>query len=267
MKKSLFFRLRNNFTYRTREIVIWFETLFLPRIMSCLVRGQLVLLKVENKKELNRALTYSTKEPITLDWLDELVKENDILYDIGANIGLYSLYLGKKLNGKCHIYAFEPEALNLAKLNINIHMNKLSRCIKAYSIALSSKNKISEFYINHFGYGEAAHQFGIPLLDTAPEHVEGSVGLTVDSLVYDYNLPCPNHLKIDVDGLEQDVVEGGKRVISNPAVRSVLVEVDKSPEVSSRRQWLLDFFSSHGFKLAPYEDSRNKTENLVFVKV
>ena len=55
-----------------------------------------------------RANTFSTKEPETLEWLDE--SESDgVFFDIGANVGLYSLYYGATKKG--NVYAFEPHFL------------------------------------------------------------------------------------------------------------------------------------------------------------
>ena len=244
------------------------EIYSLPNTKSCSVHGQIILLRLDSQKELKRAKTYSTKEPNTLDWLDEAIKEGDVYYDIGANIGLYSLYPAIKLSGKCHIYAFEPEALNFAKLNININLNSLSGCIKSYPVALNSKNSVTDFYLNRFGYGEALHQLGRKLNNMNqtfnPVHTQGAIGMTLDSLVYEYGLPCPNHIKIDVDGLERDVVSGGKRVFSSAEVRSVLVEVSKPVDGVSEEEWFIEFFSNCGFSLASYPDKRSRTENLIF---
>jgi hypothetical protein len=55
-----------------------------------------------------RAKTFSTKEPETLEWIDSIQKDS-ILWDVRANIGLYSIYAAKRQN--CSVWAFEPSVL------------------------------------------------------------------------------------------------------------------------------------------------------------
>ena len=75
--------------------------------------------------ELWRASTYETKEPDTMDWIRTHVRDG-VLYDVGANIGQYSLYAAKLRAEPLEVLAFEPEALNHAKLVRNIVHNGLS---------------------------------------------------------------------------------------------------------------------------------------------
>ena len=58
-----------------------------------------------------RSETFSEKEPETLAWIEEFGKNGSVLYDIGANIGLYSIYHSMLNGGKS--YAFEPSILTL----------------------------------------------------------------------------------------------------------------------------------------------------------
>jgi hypothetical protein len=91
-------------------------------IQTCSVRKQSIQLDLDTDQEsddgvrnyeLWRAGHYDNKEPDTLDWIDAFLKEGDTLYDIGANIGQYSLYAAKRLNGNAQILTFEPEASTL----------------------------------------------------------------------------------------------------------------------------------------------------------
>ena len=64
-----------------------------------------------------RADSFSTKEPETIEWIDCITK-GSIVWNIGANVGLYSRYAAKHRN--CKVYAFEPSVFNLALLARNI---------------------------------------------------------------------------------------------------------------------------------------------------
>ena len=72
-----------------------------------------------------RAKTLFTKEPSTLKWIDSFENINgNIFWDIGANIGLYSIY-GAIKNDKIKVIAFEPSTLNLSLLSRNISINNV----------------------------------------------------------------------------------------------------------------------------------------------
>lgn len=71
-----------------------------------------------------RAETLLTKEPETIEWVDGF-EENSIFWDIGANVGVYSLYVGLKKG--VEVMAFEPATPNLYVLNRNIEINQLEK--------------------------------------------------------------------------------------------------------------------------------------------
>ena len=72
---------------------------------------------VPNHLNQYRVDTFSIKEPETLNWIDSLPEESE-LWDVGANIGLYSIYAAKKK--KCNVFSFEPSVFNLELLAKNI---------------------------------------------------------------------------------------------------------------------------------------------------
>ena len=88
-----------------------------------------VAVKIENQKlrynTLNqntvwRVQTLFSKEPATINWLNRM-DERTILIDVGANVGMYSIYAAKLKNA--HVYAFEPESQNYSTLIKNIISN------------------------------------------------------------------------------------------------------------------------------------------------
>ena len=107
---------------------------------------------VPNPLSLYRAKTFSSKEPDTLFWIESLDK-NSIMWDIGANIGLYSIYAAKCRNIK--VFAFEPSVYNLEFLEKNIHINKLQNNVIIFPVALSDKNNINLFKMNSPLWGGA----------------------------------------------------------------------------------------------------------------
>ena len=90
-----------------------------------------------NRINLYRAETYFTKEPDIIEWMDTF-DGNTVLLDVGANIGLYSVYAA--LKGAKHLISLEPESQNYGLLNKNIHINNLSEKITALNVGLSDHN-------------------------------------------------------------------------------------------------------------------------------
>ena len=189
-----------------------------------LVRGIRVSLGVESEVEAFRMMTYESKEPETLDWIDEYVRPGDVFFDVGANIGVFTVYAALK---GAEVFAFEPESQNFARLNENILLNGCSRA-KAFCVGVAEAERLDTFFVREFVKGSAIHGLGAPVdamgVEFDPAHRQGAVVVSLDHLVYKLGLPAPNHVKIDVDGGEELVVEGGRHVFRDPCLRSVLIE-------------------------------------------
>jgi len=175
-----------------------------------------------------------TKEPITLAWIDSF-KEGQTLYDIGANVGMYTIYAAVMRNAK--VISFEPEALNYAELNKNIYVNDLHNQVLAYGLALSDVDKTDKLLLSDFGLGIAYHDFEenswTEDKEFAPDwkvskdnrRPQGCIGRRVDSLVAD-GVPVPDHIKIDVDGLEHRVIAGMIETLRQPHLKTILIEIN-----------------------------------------
>ena len=96
--------------------------------------------EVGNPRELSRVRAYLTREPETVEWIAEYVKSQDVFYDIGANIGLYSIFAAKLHRGDLKVYSFEPESQNYASLNRNVYLNGLSDAITTLCMAVSDSS-------------------------------------------------------------------------------------------------------------------------------
>ena len=209
----------------------------MSNIITCKVGDESILLDIDSKiqkdgernRELWRAETYETKEPDTIEWINSFFKEGDVIYDIGANIGQYSLYAAKRLKGKCRILAFEPEALNYSKLNKNIVLNGLTDSIIAYCLAISDRMELDVFYVQDFLPGAALHSLKKPEtqgeVPFSPQNRQGMMALSLDDLTGRFSLTFPNHIKIDVDGIEELIIDGARNTLADPRLGSVLVEI------------------------------------------
>ena len=174
-----------------------------------------------------RVDTLLTKEPDTIEWIAGFAAE-EVLLDIGANVGMYSLWAAKTRG--VDVFAFEPESQNYAILNRNIQLNGLDAKIRAYCIALSDRAGYDKLFLSAFGAGGSCHTFGASLdfanRPRVAPFAQGCVSAKLDDLVATGMIPVPTHIKIDVDGLEPQIVSGARTTLSDPRVRSVLVEIN-----------------------------------------
>ena len=172
------------------------------------VKGQRTYIK-------NRMDRLMTKEPETIKWINTF--DNDsVFFDVGANIGIYTLYSAMTRNNI--VYAFEPHAASYKNLLDSINLNKLQNC-QAFCIALSDKIAMSSIGVKNMHEGVADNIVG-----ERGEHYHGCTEMHLDFLVGKGILPQPDHIKIDVDGFEDKVLNGSLTTLQK--CKSVLVEID-----------------------------------------
>jgi FkbM family methyltransferase len=216
--------------------------------------GQRVVFLTPNAQALWRVDTLFTKEPDTIEWIASFAPD-DVLADIGANVGMYTIWAAKTRGAR--VFAFEPEAQNYALLNRNIHANGLDRLVRAYCVALSDASGFDALYLSEFGVGGSCHSYGAALdFNNEPRvapFVQGSVAVTLDEMVARGAVPVPQHIKIDVDGLEHKVMAGARQTLASEVVRSVLVEINTNLDA----HWeLVDLMLGLGFDYSQEQVAR-----------
>jgi len=176
---------------------------------------------------LARATSFSSKEPETLAWIDGM-KPGAVVWDIGANVGLYSCYAAKK--HKCRVYAFEPSVFNLELLARNIFVNDLTDLVTIVPIPLSDQLAVNALNMSMTEWGGAMSTFGetythdgTPLKKVFEFR---TVGCSMDHANIHLGITTPIYIKMDVDGIEHIILRGGPRVLSQ--VDSVLIEVNEA---------------------------------------
>lgn len=177
-----------------------------------------------------RVQTMYTKEPDTVAWIRGM-QADETFYDIGANIGLYTM-LALKQGMK--VFAFEPESQNFAVLIRNLAMNKITKEHGvAFPFCITDGQLIDTLRLSTLTAGGSCHSFASDLNFKMEEKKwafeQGTVGFSLDALVFECGLPQPNHIKIDVDGFEDKVLKGASRVLT--ATQSLLVEMDSNNEL------------------------------------
>ncbi len=215
-----------------------------------------------------RADSFQYKEPETIEWIDRF-QENENLLDIGANIGIYSLYAAYK---KIKVLAIEPDALNFSLLNLNIKNNSFDRNVVAYPYSINNISKISKLNITSYSWGGAMSSFDRELdwrgnkLKTS--FVQGSPGISIDEIVAETKF-FPNHIKIDVDGNELLIIKGAKETLSNLNLKTLLIELY---EDHKEYQETIEIIEKNNFILSEkrhshiYDNDNLRTDNHIFVR-
>jgi FkbM family methyltransferase len=184
---------------------------------------------VPNQLNRFRATSFATKEPETLQWIDS-IPYNSILWDIGANVGLYSCYAAKSRN--CIVYAFEPSIFNIEILARNIFINNLEGSITIVPIPLSDKTAENSLNMTCTDWGGALSTFGETYGQNGTTLIKlftfKTIGITMQDVVNFLHIPQPDYIKIDVDGIEHLILKGGLSIIKN--VKGLIIEIDENFE-------------------------------------
>lgn len=171
-----------------------------------------------------RAETFSTKEPETLEWIDTMFR-GSVLWDVGANIGLYSVYAAKASG--CRVFAFEPSVFNLECLARSIALNDVSDEVTIVPIPLTDRLGLEYLRLRSADYGDALNSFGTDEGFDGGQIDEGfrysMPGIIMDDARW-YGISAPDYIKIDVDGIEARVLAGGSAMLRK--VRSVQIEIN-----------------------------------------
>tara|TARA_Y100000816_G_C26063666_1_gene558810 strand:- start:344 stop:1108 length:765 start_codon:yes stop_codon:yes gene_type:complete len=199
-----------------------------------------------------RVDTLFTKEPETIAWIDGFKFQNNkkiSFWDIGSNIGLYSIY-ASITHPNCEVISFEPSSNNLRVLSRNISINNLEESIKIFTNPLTDKSK--KFLMmqhNEFNEGGALNSFGENF------NFEGKkysfpmnyqlLGFSIKDILDNKILEIPDYIKIDVDGIEHLILSGAGEYLTNKKIKSISVEVNEN--FNKQFSTIIDIMDKHNF--------------------
>jgi FkbM family methyltransferase len=192
------------------------------------------------------AVNFMRYEPDTRAFIETHVKAGEHMWDIGANIGAYTLYAS--LAPGVTVTAFEPVAGTYAALVKNIALNPSAKDTIALSLALSDESALAPFYLRNLEAGGAMHALGEPETFDGrfeAESVQHVVSMRGDELVQRFGARMPDHVKLDVDGHELRVLKGMSGVLGQ--IRTLWIEMEDAAEASGENARIEAYLSGFGF--------------------
>jgi FkbM family methyltransferase len=196
------------------------------------------------------------KEPWTYEWLKDF-DTGDVLYDIGANVGSYSLMAAAR---GALVYAFEPLAVNYAELVANVQLNNLREKIYCCPIAASSVDGWIPLAMH-----DRAHNIPGYGLASAESRFKDGEAVYVPSMALsnlsERMFASPTHVKIDVEGHEYMVINGMTPYFKDGQVRSAIIEIADDHTEGQIDNWL----NAYGYYGEEAEGSRRSGENRTLI--
>jgi FkbM family methyltransferase len=191
------------------------------------------------KTSAGRAMTLLTKQPATIAWINAF-EPGSVFWDIGASVGAFSLYAA--LATDTRVVAFEPAAVNYYLLSANCEANRLQDRVDCLLVGVGGRRAIARLEVSQF---RPARSFSFRGKRAEPyEGRQAAVVLSIDELVEDYGLPCPNYIKIDAPGASEGIIAGAARTFRRPDVRQIHLEVR---DTSKGGQRILEMLNKSGF--------------------
>lgn len=269
------FFLVTTFLAKLLSLLVRVLTFFLPRWKRLTVRARLYeqlqpfeTVRVGNKTLSllipDRTCVYWAKngpdsEPVTNAWIESF-SEEDIFVDIGANIGLYAL-LGA-VHGAKHVYAFEPNPFSFGVLARNIVANKLGHRITPLCLAASEQSSEVTFKLSGTHAGSIGNEI---IVENSQQGgiSTSAVAFCIDDFFRSLGGVTVNHIKLDVDGLEPEILRGTVNTLASPELKSVLVE--NNAKNTQGTAGLVEFMAQYG--LSPSNAwGRDDTNNIIFAR-
>ena len=210
-----------------------------------LIQSDFIIFKTRTKKIIKIRKHSTDLMALTHVWLIEEYKRpnfeinsNDVVIDIGAHIGLFTLYASQFCN-EGTIYSFEPVKENYELLVENVKSNNLEQ-VRIFNLAVSNSNESIKLYIND---DEAGHSM----------FSQSSQSIMVDSISLqkifdDNNIEHCNFLKLDCEGAEYEIIKN-LPITYLEKIDKIIIEyhlADSYPELLNE---LKEIFTNHNFKI------------------
>jgi FkbM family methyltransferase len=220
-------------------------------------------------KSMARASNMLLKEPTTNAWIDGF-EEGCLFWDIGANVGIYSFMAARRRGAR--VLAFEPLYSNYYNLVRNIELNGMGDVVSPFCVALAMSTRTDHFFVRSSDAGYSGNVFGRPI-DQIGNSIDYGfklemLGFSIDDFIRLYDLEVPDHIKIDVDGIELDILKGAHDTLQDRRLKSVLVELQQA--LPDQLQEAISLMEDAGFHIRSsqllVDDPVDRSTNYIFAR-
>ncbi len=193
-------------------------------------------------------------------------KEGDLVVDVGAHIGKYTIIASKRVGPNGKVVAIEADPDNFDLLSRNIQLNKLSNVV-TLNYAVYSEKKRLKLYLPT-GKGESSYTKYNTIISDRAQHKDRFLEInadTLDSLLLSNTIRQEkvNWIKIDVEGAEYEVLKGAKDILSKCADIALLIEIHNLSQGSNLYKPIKEFLSLYNFKIEFEEPSDNGERHII----
>ena len=259
-KKIRLFRIFNFFSIRVlfSSLIEYLQNLL--SIKKIKFKGKEIKFYVSSEMSLVRAELFGKKEKEVYEFIETYLSNDDIFFDIGANVGVFSIYSSIFKNAKC--IAFEPEFSNLYLLKKNIILNNLTTKIDIYPCSINNQNGLNFLHLSSFESGSALHSVSKDNLEFTDEKAKvlmktGTYNLTIDEFINQTQV-IPKMLKIDTDGKELEILKGAQKSLEH--IKYIALEM---PIISDKEKKCFQILEQNNFERI---ESLEKDRNFFFKK-
>lgn len=186
-----------------------------------------------------------------VDWeefnfLKNFLKPEDTVFDVGTNMGFYSVWMSRYLILPGQIHCFEPDDLSIKRLTENIKINNLEALAKVNQSAVT--DNVGEFF---FTTGLDGENHLSPINESYLKKVSG---ITLDYYAKQNRIFEIAFIKIDVEGFELGVLKGAAKLLMQKQILVIQLEINKqlrNANIDVRE--LIDYLTTYGYSLYSYD--------------
>lgn len=215
---------------------------------------------LESEDSVNLAIFGYEHEKFELNLFKNSLKKGDVVLDMGANIGLYSLAAAKIVGNSGKIYSFEPDPITFKNLKKNIESNKYNN-VELINKAVSNKTGTITFTSSENITSRSKNH-----IKTADEQEKNSIKIHTIKMddFFENKNNVINVIKMDIEGAEFEALKGMKKIIDKNIHLKIFLEF--SPFMLKRLNTdiaeMINFFKSYNFKINKINEEEDKLEEI-----
>jgi FkbM family methyltransferase len=195
-----------------------------------------------------------------VDWeeynlIKDVLRTNDTVFDVGANIGLYSLWISK-YNQEGKVYSFEPDPTNHQLFLKHISLNAVDKIVMPNKLGIS--DRVGSMFLSQ----------GNDVQNHISMSTENSIEIpvtTLDAYCQQHSIESIRYLKIDIEGFELSALKGARTLLQNGKVDIIQLEINNALGHSGiTANEVVDFLESFEYQLCLYNVEKKELEKVKY---